>query len=341
MENKADCEDEGASDREAMTAEVKDNSQAGGTSTDVREGTEASPRRPLTRSQTGRVPKRRHSEDSPSPEPTKKISRVPKKPKAAYDVHAESSKSGASTADEVSVPRPGSDTPTVAMQLGRPDGSTSSTSDTPMERITSKSHTSLPIPVPNLTKKSRGRRVPIRLPNDGNVDPKDTRMYVCQVESCGKCFRRGEHLKRHIRSIHTHEKPFKCTFPLCNKHFNRHDNLLQHLKVHKELATSESSNTDDTRSPIQLGQNTPSPLSVASPPQLQPYYAAHEAYEASMKQARMAAMYQPPTSSYHAYTAPYASLSEPMSFAASMAVSSLRTEIPQSPPSRTHFDQTA
>lgn len=31
-------------------------------------------------------------------------------------------------------------------------------------------------------------------------------MYVCKVEECGKCFSRGEHLKRHIRSIHTHEK---------------------------------------------------------------------------------------------------------------------------------------
>ena len=27
---------------------------------------------------------------------------------------------------------------------------------------------------------------------------------------------------------------FKCTFPLCEKYFNRHDNLLQHLKVHRQ-----------------------------------------------------------------------------------------------------------
>ncbi|KIK71455.1 hypothetical protein GYMLUDRAFT_147555, partial [Collybiopsis luxurians FD-317 M1] len=111
----------------------------------------------------------------------------------------------------------------------------------------------LPTPVPNLTKKSRGRRVPVRVitttgaeiitdpvPPTGNTTPttpsstpKEKRSYVCSVEGCGKCFYRGEHLKRHIRSIHTHEKPFKCTYPECDKHFNRHDNLLQHLKVHK------------------------------------------------------------------------------------------------------------
>ena len=32
------------------------------------------------------------------------------------------------------------------------------------------------------------------------------RSYVCRVNGCGKCFQRGEHLKRHVRSIHTNEK---------------------------------------------------------------------------------------------------------------------------------------
>jgi uncharacterized Zn-finger protein len=32
------------------------------------------------------------------------------------------------------------------------------------------------------------------------------RPYKCTVDDCGKCFIRGEHLKRHIRSIHTNEK---------------------------------------------------------------------------------------------------------------------------------------
>lgn len=79
--------------------------------------------------------------------------------------------------------------------------------------------TSVPIPVPNLTKKSRGRRVPtmssledLRSAASGagrkrqGMGGKSARMYLCEVKGCGKCFARGEHLKRHVRSIHTHEK---------------------------------------------------------------------------------------------------------------------------------------
>ena len=74
----------------------------------------------------------------------------------------------------------------------------------------------LPTPVPNLTKKSRGRRVPTRAgtetPDAGGDRTDNKRSYVCSVEGCGKCFHRGEHLKRHIRSIHTHEKRESCFF---------------------------------------------------------------------------------------------------------------------------------
>jgi len=82
----------------------------------------------------------------------------------------------------------------------------------------------VPVPVPNLTKKSRGRRVPtmssledLRSAASGagkkrqSAGGKSARMYLCDVEGCGKCFARGEHLKRHVRSIHTYEKrrPFQ------------------------------------------------------------------------------------------------------------------------------------
>ncbi|KAH9914634.1 uncharacterized protein BXZ73DRAFT_106533 [Epithele typhae] len=89
-----------------------------------------------------------------------------------------------------------------------------------------------PVPVPNLTKKSRGRRVPTaqQVVTEGSVQK---RMYMCKVGGCGKCFARGEHLKRHVRSIHTNEKPHKCPYPGCGKDFSRHDNLGQHMRVHK------------------------------------------------------------------------------------------------------------
>ncbi|KAI7870246.1 hypothetical protein BDF14DRAFT_1682312, partial [Spinellus fusiger] len=59
-----------------------------------------------------------------------------------------------------------------------------------------------------------------------------TRMFTCKVDGCGKVFKRSEHLKRHIRSIHTHEKPFECPYESCNKRFSRSDNLNQHIRIH-------------------------------------------------------------------------------------------------------------
>ncbi|KAJ3893904.1 hypothetical protein GG344DRAFT_23211, partial [Lentinula edodes] len=58
------------------------------------------------------------------------------------------------------------------------------------------------------------------------------RRYVCTAPECGKCFVRGEHLKRHVRSLHSWEKPHKCLHPGCNKTFSRRDNLGQHARVH-------------------------------------------------------------------------------------------------------------
>ncbi|KAJ7088882.1 hypothetical protein B0H15DRAFT_780496 [Mycena belliarum] len=89
----------------------------------------------------------------------------------------------------------------------------------------------LPVPVPNLIKKSRGRAVPA----DTTSGP--PRTFVCGVAGCEKGFVRGEHLKRHVRSIHTYEKPHKCPFEGCDKAFSRRDNLAQHARMH--LPTNE------------------------------------------------------------------------------------------------------
>ena len=82
-----------------------------------------------------------------------------------------------------------------------------------------------------ITKRSRGRRVPSK-PEEMNNLGKSGKVYTCKVPGCGKCFKRSEHLKRHVRSIHTDEKPFMCPFPNCHKRFSRHDNLNQHARVH-------------------------------------------------------------------------------------------------------------
>lgn len=88
----------------------------------------------------------------------------------------------------------------------------SSPSSTRPSRRPSRTMTTVPVPIPNLTKKSRGRKVP----TSSNGEPvfaasrdktkKGVRTYTCHADGCGKCFVRGEHLKRHIRSIHTEEK---------------------------------------------------------------------------------------------------------------------------------------
>ena len=106
-------------------------------------------------------------------------------------------------------------------RLSSPSVSMSASSSVSMVRRRTRASPSIPIPVPvpNLTKKSRGRRVPtmtsledLRSAASGagkkrqNAGGRSMRMYLCDVEGCGKCFARGEHLKRHVRSIHTYEK---------------------------------------------------------------------------------------------------------------------------------------
>lgn len=63
----------------------------------------------------------------------------------------------------------------------------------------------IPVPVPGLTKNSRGRSVPKKTEDVYEYVPV-TRSFWCSVENCDKLFSRGEHLKRHITSIHTHDK---------------------------------------------------------------------------------------------------------------------------------------
>ncbi|KAH7044890.1 hypothetical protein BKA57DRAFT_374413, partial [Linnemannia elongata] len=76
-------------------------------------------------------------------------------------------------------------------------------------------------------KRSRGRRVSCNPDNSG------CKVFTCRFEDCGKIFKRSEHLKRHVRSIHTMEKPFECPIMNCPKRFSRSDNLNQHIRIHR------------------------------------------------------------------------------------------------------------
>jgi hypothetical protein len=101
--------------------------------------------------------------------------------------------------------------------------------------------------------------------------------------------------------VEFHYSAFKCTYQSCDKFFNRHDNLLQHLKVHKDLAASQ----DKDGSAQESSSHTPD-LEVTSskPPEVLPL-----------------------TPTYNAFPMYYRSSATTIN----LAVSSLRTEIPHSP----------
>ncbi len=51
-------------------------------------------------------------------------------------------------------------------------------------------------------------------------------------EHCGKVFARPDSLKRHVRRVHTEERPFVCMD--CEKCFATKDRLKRHEKTHRE-----------------------------------------------------------------------------------------------------------
>ncbi|KAK9461625.1 uncharacterized protein V1516DRAFT_684669 [Lipomyces oligophaga] len=55
----------------------------------------------------------------------------------------------------------------------------------------------------------------------------DEKRFECP--ECSRKFRRREHLKRHISTLHQRDKPYACEF--CNRRFSRGDNLLQHSRM--------------------------------------------------------------------------------------------------------------
>lgn len=68
-----------------------------------------------------------------------------------------------------------------------------------------------------------------------------TKQYGCQY--CQRRFKRQEHLKRHVRSLHMGEKPYNCH--ICHKNFSRSDNLLQHIRTHNNNNNGNTNSSSD------------------------------------------------------------------------------------------------
>ncbi|KAL8805483.1 MAG: hypothetical protein Q9182_001938 [Xanthomendoza sp. 2 TL-2023] len=62
------------------------------------------------------------------------------------------------------------------------------------------------------------------------LGPYPSKSHSCPIPTCGRLFKRLEHLKRHVRT-HTQERPYIC--PHCSKAFSRSDNLAQHRRTHE------------------------------------------------------------------------------------------------------------
>jgi hypothetical protein len=63
--------------------------------------------------------------------------------------------------------------------------------------------TRIPVPIPDLslTKRTRGR---LAVTDPALIDADI--VHVCPIPTCGACFKRREHVQRHVRGIHTNEK---------------------------------------------------------------------------------------------------------------------------------------
>ncbi|KAL8297251.1 hypothetical protein RB597_006365 [Gaeumannomyces tritici] len=75
---------------------------------------------------------------------------------------------------------------------------------------------------PNVIRRARSATVM-------ELGPYPQKSHSCPIPTCGRLFKRLEHLKRHVRT-HTQERPYIC--PYCSKAFSRSDNLAQHKRTH-------------------------------------------------------------------------------------------------------------
>jgi uncharacterized Zn-finger protein len=83
----------------------------------------------------------------------------------------------------------------------------------------------------------------------------------CDIDACGKSFTLKSNLYTHQRTIHSHERPFVCTFNIsqdgsgivCGKSFKLKYMLQRHMKIHEK-----------TRNPNAKRQKIPNSQLIAS-----------------------------------------------------------------------------
>ncbi|KAL9124231.1 MAG: hypothetical protein Q9217_006421 [Psora testacea] len=120
------------------------------------------------------------------------------------------------------------------------------------------------------TSRSTGDRPgPIRRARSATMmelGPYPHKSHSCPIPTCGRLFKRLEHLKRHVRT-HTQERPYVC--PHCNKAFSRSDNLAQHRRTHEARPEGEIGGyTDDD---LEAEENEFGTLDEESPPPSEHY----------------------------------------------------------------------
>jgi transcription factor STE12 len=94
------------------------------------------------------------------------------------------------------------------------------------------------------------------------IGPYPQKSHSCPIPTCGRLFKRLEHLKRHVRT-HTQERPYIC--PYCSKAFSRSDNLAQHKRTHDRSDGGDGLPASGEEEEDFSGEDHLGPLEEASP----------------------------------------------------------------------------